>query len=623
MKLVNKFKRFFIGHKVWTVIIIIAIIGVGYYTYNKMNAGVSSIQYTFGKVKTGDLVLSVNATGQVSTLSKVSLKPNTTGQTQTLGQITSVRVKNGDTVYAGQVIAILDGKNALQSLNQAKATVASSQANYNKVVTGLTEAETLSLNNSLVQSQTTLDNAKQNILIKLKTAYTTASNSVYLNTDSLFSNPLGNNPTFVVSGAQFNNMQLQNNVNQGRYYIGPILETWRLNNKTLSVTDLPTAINKAISDLNTERNYFDDMTALTSQYSNAYDSSGQSAINSAKSAASSARGSIDSLISDLTSTLQSYNNNVISLQQTKDNIMVKTKPPTADDLAVAQASLDNAKSNLANAETTYASRIITAPFDGQIGGLSAEVGQSVSSADSLGTLITAEKVINVTLNEVDAAKISANNPVTVTFDSLPGVSLSGRVAFIDPLGTVTQGVVSYAAQIKMSGQNDQIKTAMTASVSIETAKHTGVLIIPTSAITTMNGKKFVLVADIASSNGSTSTSMWNRNNASSTGDFSSSTRRDFGSSTRGSSTRPMRNIASSTTNIVSEYPVKNVEITVGISNNTSTEILSGLSDGQMIVTKKTTVSAGAAKTSAASATTNTRSGFGGMGGPGAIGGIHD
>jgi len=48
--------------------------------------------------------------------------------------------------------------------------------------------------------------------------------------------------------------------------------------------------------------------------------------------------------------------------------------------------------------------------------------------------------------------------------------------------------------------------------------------------------------------------------------------------------------------------------------------LSGLSEGQLIVTKKTTVSGTTAtKSSASSATTNTRAGFGG--GPGAIGGM--
>jgi len=299
---------------------------------------------------------------------------------------------------------------------------------------------------------------------------------------------------------------------------------------------------------------------------------------------------------------------VISLKQNKDTLALKQEPPTTDDLTVSKAQLDNAKANLANAEEAYSSRIITAPFDGQIGGLSAEVGQQVSSSDSLGTLITSEKVINVSLNEVDAAKVSAGNTVSITFDSLPGISLTGTVGYIDPLGTVTQGVVSYAVQIKMDKQDGQVKAGMTASVSIVTTQHSNTLIIPTSAITTVGGKKFVLIADISSS------TMKEQFTSFSMRDFSSSTRRDFASSTRGASSRQFASGTKISQAINIQYPVISIEVTTGISNNTSTEILSGLSDGQLIVTKKINISSNTtAKTSASSATTNTRSGFGGPG----------
>jgi len=612
-------------HKIWSAIIIIAIIIICYFSYSKIFANGTTIQYTFGKVTKGDLVVNVSGSGQVATLSKVSIKPNTTGQTQTLGQIISVRVKNGDTVKAGQIVAILDGKNALQTLNQAKSSVTSAQANYNKVVNGLTESESLSLNNTLTSAQTSLDNSKQNILIKLKSAYTTASNLIYLSTDSFFENPMIS-PVLTISGVNFISQELQNDVNQGRYSIGPILNNWREKIKTQTSSDDPVAsINTALSDLNVMRNYFDDMSTLFALYSVASDSTSQSLLNTDKSTASGARSSIDSLISDLTSTLQSYNNTVFTLQQAKDNLALKSKPASADDLAVSQASLDNAKATLANAETAYAARIITAPFDGQIGGLSAEVGQQVSSSDSLGTLITSEKVINVTLNEVDAAKVSAGNPVTITFDSLTGVSLTGYVSYIDPLGTVSSGVVSYSVQIKMNEQNDQIKTGMTASVSVTTTKHSGTLIIPTSAISTSGGKKYVLVADASSSNIQGSGNSFDT--SSSTRNIASTTRKNFASSSRATSSRYTENFSIDNANVTSnsstQYPVVSVEITTGISNNISTEILSGLSEGQLVVTKKTTVSANTTttKTSAASATTNTRGGFGGMDGAGAIGGI--
>ena len=599
-------------HKIWSIIIIVAIIAIGYFVYPKIFASGTTVQYTFGMVKKGDLVVSVSGSGQVATLSKVSIKPNTIGQTQTLGQIISVKVKNGDTVKAGQVVAILDGKNALQTLNQAKASLLSSQANYDKVVSGLTESELISLNDSINSAQTSLDNSKQNILLSLKSAYTTVSNLFYLNTDLYFTDPTII-PTLTISGVNFISQQLQNNVNQGRYNINPLLSTWRDTVKTQSVlvaTDtgddyIKGSINSVLSDLNTVRTYFDDMATLFALYSVASDSTGATSLATAKSAASSARGSVDTLISSLTSSLQSYNNLITSLEQAKEDLRLQQKPPEAATLATAQSSLDNAKATLANAETAYSARIITAPFDGQIGGLSADVGQQVSSSDSLGTLITAEKVINVTLNEVDAAKVLAGNSVTITFDSLPGVSLTGSINYIDPLGTVTQGVVSYAVQIKINKQNDQVKTGMTASVAIVTTEHLNTLIIPTSSITTSGGKKYVLVADMSSStfSGANINSI-----GSTTRNFSSSTRRNFASSTLVTSTGANSSMSQG---ITMQYPVTQVGITVGISNNTTTEVLSGLTEGQLVVTKKSTVSGTTVKSTASSATTNTRGGVGG------------
>jgi len=595
-----KIKNFIKNNTIWSIIIAVIIIVFCYFSYSWFFPTTSTVQYTFGKVTRGDLVVSVAGSGQVSTLSKVTIKPNTTGQTQTLGQIISVRVQNGDYVKAGQIVAILDGKNTLQTLNQAKASVTSAQASYDKLVNGLTASDALTYNNAVTSAQTSLDNARQNILIKLRSAYTASANSVYISTDSFFSGTENTNPSLSISGINFINQELQNNIDMERHDIGLILEIWRtkVKNQTTS-DDLVVSLNKAISDLNILRNYFDDMTTILNLYSVSSDSTGQTTISTDRDTAASARSSIDSSISDLTSTLQSYNGTVFSLQSAKDTLSLKQAPPTADDLAVSQANLDNAKANLANAETAYASRIITAPFDGQIGGLLAAVGQSVSSSDSLGTLITSDKVINVTLNEIDAAKVAAGNPVTISFDSLPGITLTGKLSYIDPLGTVSQGVVSYAVQISIDTQNDQIKTGMTATVSIVTTQHSNTLVVPTSAITTNGGKKYVLVANITSS----SSQMFGKNfdNASST--------RNMGTSTRQFKNSSSTYTFSSTT---TQYPVVSAEIITGISNNTTTEVLSGLSEGQLIVTKKSTVNSGAAvKSTASAATTNTRGGLGG------------
>ena len=172
------------------------------------------------------------------------------------------------------------------------------------------------------------------------------------------------------------------------------------------------------------------MTNLLTMYAVGVSDTGRSAISSDKSTASSARSSANSSISSMISALQTYQNAVTSLNQATTSLAFKVAPPNPDDVIVARAQLDNANANLSTAEQTYASRIITAPFDGQIGGLTAQIGQQVSSSDVLGTIITAQKVVNVSLNEVDAAKVAAGDPVSLTFDALPNLTLQGTVSYL-------------------------------------------------------------------------------------------------------------------------------------------------------------------------------------------------
>jgi HlyD family secretion protein len=623
MQFFKKIKIHASKHQVITILSIIIVISMISYLGGGVGNTSTSTQYVFGQVTKGDLVVSVTGTGQVSTLSEVDIKPQTTGQTQTLGQIVSVKVNNGDVVKAGQVVAILDGKTTLQSLNQAQANVESAQANYDKLVNGPTESDLQSLTASLQNSRLSVENYKQNILIKLQNAYTSASNAVYLNTDPLYENPMSDGPHLSVDGVTFVNQQLQANMDTDRVSAGKILASWKQELASISTSsDLVSSINSSLTKLNTLRSFFDDMTSLFASYSVANTTAGQSSINSDKSISSSARSSMDSSISDLTSTLQGYESSINSLAQNQLSYNYKIAPPAESDVIVSKSQLDNAKAALATAEQNYASRIITAPFDGQIGGLTAQVGMQISSSDSLGKLITPEKVVNVTLNEVDAAKVKKGDPVVLTFDAFPNISIPGHVSYIDPLGTVSQGVVSYAVQIAMDEQNDQIETGMTASAQITTDSRTSVLTIPSSAITIKGNTKFVLVQDSATS----SSQVTQNQNA-----FSSST---FSTSTFSSSTHRFRN-ASSTgaygqygagmTNYASgsaQSAVHPVEITTGLSNDTSTEILTGLTEGETIVIRSTSVTS--AKSAASSATTNTRrtgGAVGGFGGGASVGAI--
>jgi HlyD family secretion protein len=599
--MIKKIIKYITSHKVITGIVVLVIIGAGYYTYTKFHNGTTAPQYVFGKVQRGDLVISVSGTGQVATLSKVEIKPQTTGQSQTLGQIVKVNVINGQTVKAGDVIAVIDGKTALQSLNQAKASVTSAQASYDKLANGATDSDLQSYQNSIQSAQTSVQNALQSIATQLQSAYITESNSVYLSTDPFFDNPLVN-ANLSITDVYFTNQGqglLAQVNNQRRAAIETILDLLKKDAADVLTSNDPVLLTEdAITKLATIRSYFDDMTTLFTMYATGIS-------DSDKSTASSARSSANSTINSLVSALQTYESAVVSLSQASTSLAFKQAPANASDLAVAQAQLDNVKATLANAYETYASRIVTAPFDGQIGGLNAQVGQQVSSSDVLGTIITPQKVVNISLNEVDAAKVKAGDAVELTFDALSDVTIKGKVNFVDPLGTVSQGVVNYSVQITMDDQNDQIKTGMTATASIVSEVHSNVLTVPTSAITKNGNQSVVLVSNTSA----TSTIRANFSNPSpniATSTYTATSTRFIGTTTR---------MFDVTTGVIQDTSttVHIVPVTVGISNDTNTEILSGLNEGDSVVVRTITGDT-TSSTVASTVKTNSIFGIGGSGG---------
>jgi RND family efflux transporter MFP subunit len=263
-----------------------------------------------------------------------------------------------------------------------------------------------------------------------------------------------------------------------------------------------------------------------------------------------------------------------ALQQAQLEYEAKVAPPTDAQVAQAQAQVAQAQASYDSAVTNYDNNIIKSPIDGTVAAVNVSVGDQANSGSSgttetdLMTIITPQQVANVTLNEVDAAKVQVGQKATLTFDAISGLSLTGTVAEIDTVGTVTSGVVTYGAQVTLDTNNPQIKPGMSTTVNIITKVDQNVLTVPTTAIKTdSSGNSYVQVLD---SNG-----------------------------------KP-----------------QNVMVQTGDSNSTDTVITSGLTAGQEVITQTITTTK---KTAAASATTSILGGStiragAGLGGGGGYGG---
>lgn len=212
-----------------------------------------------------------------------------------------------------------------------------------------------------------------------------------------------------------------------------------------------------------------------------------------------------------------------------------------------------------------ASPIIYAPISGTISGLSLQIGsvltaQTGSSGNSTSQRIAniktdATPTVTVNLTQIDAPKVKPDMKATLTLDALPGKTYTGKVVSIDTTGIVSSGVTSYPAVIKLDTGTDDIFPNMSAQANIIAQTKDNVVMIPSSAIQSQNGQTLV---------------------------------------------RTMKN-----------GKVSEVSVEIGLTNGIQTEIVSGISEGDIVVTSvQQSTSTGGQRTN------QTQSPFGAFGGGG-------
>ncbi|WP_112247236.1 efflux RND transporter periplasmic adaptor subunit [Kribbella monticola] len=97
--------------------------------------------------------------------------------------------------------------------------------------------------------------------------------------------------------------------------------------------------------------------------------------------------------------------------------------------------------------------------------------------------------------EADAIKIKAGQSATVTLNAEPGTNLTASLTSVSPTPTTTNGVVSYSATFTLSKLPVGARIGQTANVSVQTAKASNVLYVPTTAIVTSGTTHTVTMAD--------------------------------------------------------------------------------------------------------------------------------
>lgn len=158
--------------------------------------------------------------------------------------------------------------------------------------------------------------------------------------------------------------------------------------------------------------------------------------------------------------------------------------PDPGELARAESNLAMIEYNLAIAEQNLALANLTAPIDGTVLEVAADVGDTVS-----GPFLTLADLsslfLNVHLDETDVGKIAVGYEVEVIFDALPDQSFTGEIVRVYPSLSESGQVstVQAVAQLEVDpGNVTNLMLGMNAAVNVIAGRAENALLVPTDAL---------------------------------------------------------------------------------------------------------------------------------------------
>lgn len=539
------------------------------------------------------------ARGAVTQTVSVSGSVNASGQVRlnfkTAGRLAEIYVTAGQQVTPGQPLARLDTTDLIVALNQAQANVGSAQANYERTIAGasaedlaiarqsvdnaqksLGETQKTTLNDvvtaqqSLAKAQTNYVAAKNNFTVlsqaiqsdvrTYQTGITTAQSQLTQaqsdlaavtqtadvrsaqNSLNLAQAALSNAASFsngVLAGAlsDYGNAAgalatafgafdaqlaggLDTSAASAAYQLAQTTYTTaasRLSsaidapnaqlasaqaNVTAAQNSLNSTASKSDTNLDQSRN---DLQALQNtltieqQLASATKAKITQAGTSVGTITDAVTGTLVSSLQNVAATQERTTSTVLSAQNSLQSAQLSLQKTAASvksfDIAASYASVLVQQANLESAQNNLANATLKAPSAGVVASVSGQLGEFVSGGGIANPFIlladTTGVALHGTIGEADVAKLKLGQVATLTVDAVGAARMTGKVSALDPIATIAQGVPVYGVDVLIDIPNPQLRPGMSGTAAIIIASRQNVLTVPNLAVRTANGRRSV------------------------------------------------------------------------------------------------------------------------------------
>ncbi|MEJ2753030.1 MAG: efflux RND transporter periplasmic adaptor subunit [Chloroflexota bacterium] len=171
-----------------------------------------------------------------------------------------------------------------------------------------------------------------------------------------------------------------------------------------------------------------------------------------------------------------------SLAKAKADLADLTKGASPQEITIAEAELEQARIDLLSADEALADSVIVAPFDGLVTDVLVSVGER--AAGNVVDLVSGQFKAVLQVDELDIGALSVGQPAVISFEAWPDAALSGEIYSIAPSSSGdAEGIVKYDVTLRFEPGDLPILVGMTADAQLITDQKQDVLLVPNAAVT--------------------------------------------------------------------------------------------------------------------------------------------
>lgn len=504
----NFLKKLFKKKKVLIIIAIIVILVIVSYL---VFIGNGKPEYLTEAAVMGTVVKEVSETGAVKISEQINLG------FKYAGRINELYVKTGDSVELGQSLAKTDTDQLYIELAEAQAAYEVAQADYNKLLAGSSSEEIKVAESDVLSAQIALDNKKQvledvkadaeedldqdyeDALDDLDGAYLKIYNAFNVSSDIQRKYFTGSDQEGV--NVRNNKYIIENALNGADYYIDQA-RSGSQNDVDAALLEVKILLLRVRDSLEIIRNMTE-----TSLYRDTVTSTDKTSLDTQKTNINTGYTNILTAQQDIATTKITNQTNInsaqagvataeASLQKKQDELALKKSGPTRENINLYLAKIKQAQANVSLLQNKISEAVLKSPAKGQIAAINKRAGETVQPTDSIISFLPDGPFqVEVDIYEEDIIEVKLNDPVRINLPAFPNETFLGRVILIDPAEKLIDGVVYYEVNIIFNTFREEIKPGMTADIIIETAKKENVLVIPKGALKKINGDKIVRILE--------------------------------------------------------------------------------------------------------------------------------